>query len=511
MESSLVVLAFALLVALAFVSKKFVDRNPKKRGIPGPRPWPIIGNLHQLGPLPHLNLHLLAKQFGEIMQLKYGLKTVVVASTPKMAEEFLKIHDTSFASRPALASGKYTGYNYQDMTWAPYGPQWRRARKVYLTELFNSKSLESFEYIREEERRTFFSRLYAQRGNSVVIKDHIKTYTLSSISRVVFSDNYFSDSKRDTSIVSIKEFHEMIDEWMVLNGVLNIGDWIPFLRFFDLQGYVKRMKILNDKFEIFHNYVIADHKAKKEADKNFVPKDMLDILLQLTEEGTDPEIKLTMEAVKALVHDLMPGGTDTSGVTIEWAIHELLTNPHVMKKAREELDRVIGQERWVQEDDYPQLPYIEAIIKETLRLHPLSPLLAPHFAIEDCNVAGYDIPKGTTVLINTWSIGRHPDYWDEPYEFKPERFLQGKEIPMLGQDFSLLPFGSGRRRCPGYNLGLKIVRTTVSNLLHGFNWKFPEGMKPEDICMVERYGLTTCPEVAAIMIPEPRLPIHLYQ
>ncbi|PIA50744.1 hypothetical protein AQUCO_01200169v1 [Aquilegia coerulea] len=510
MESSLVPLALACLVAIVFILKKI--RNPKRKTPPGPKPWPIVGNLLQLGTLPHMALHEFAKKYGELMQLKYGSRTVLVATSPKMAETFLKTFDSVFASRPPLASGKYTGYDFQDMTWAPYGPHWRKARKIYLTELFTPKRLDSFEYIRVEERRTFLSGLYAQRGNPVVIKNHIRRYTLSSISRVVLSDKFFSDHKTDTSLVSISEFHEMIDEWMVLNGVLNIGDWIPWLSFFDLQGYVKRMKILNEKFEVFHNYVIADHMAKKDlAGKDFVPKDMVDVLLQFAEDDTAPDVKLTIDAVKALVHDLMPGGTDTSGVTMEWAIHELLRHPRVLAKLREEIDRVTGGERWVQENDYPEMPYLEAVIKETLRLHPLSPLLAPHFAIEDCNVAGYDIAKGTIVLINTWSIGRHPDHWDDPYEFKPERFLQGKEIGMTGQDFSLLPFGSGRRKCPGYSLGLRLVRTTVANVFHGFNWKFPEGMKPEDICMVERYGLTTCPEIPASVIPEPRLPIHLYK
>ncbi|CAK9143739.1 unnamed protein product [Ilex paraguariensis] len=324
------------------------------------------------------------------MQVKYGSRTVVVASSPKMAEEFLKTYDSLFASRPPLASGKYTGYDFQDMTWAPYGPHWRKARRIYLSELFNPNRLDSFEYIRVEERLTFFASLYAQTGNPIILKNYIRRYTLSSISRVVLGDKYFSDHKTEDSLISISEFHGMIDEWMVLNGVLNIGDWIPWLRFFDVQGYVKRMKVLTKKFDKFHNYVLADHKAKKDLEaNNFVPKDMVDVLLQMTEEDTDPEVKLTVEAVKALVH--------------------------------------------------------------------------------------------------------------------------GRDISMLGQDFTLLPFGSGRRRCPGYNLGLRIVRTTVANVFHGFNWKFPEGVKPEDICMVERYGLTTCPEVPVTVIPEPRLPIHLYQ
>ncbi|KAK4391300.1 Dimethylnonatriene synthase [Sesamum angolense] len=221
----------------------------------------------------------------------------------------------------------------------------------------------------------------------------------------------------------------MLEEWFLLNGVFNIGDWIPWLSFLDLQGYVKRMKALYKKFDRFHNYVIDDHQTRMETEKDFVPGDV----------------------------DLLAGGTDTSATTIEWAIHELLKHPHVIEKAKEELDRVIGRNRWLEENDFPNLPYIDAIIMESMRLHPLATFLAPHYAMEDCKVAGYDISKGTTILVNTWSIGRDPNSWDAPNEFLPERFV-GKEIDLTGSNFALLPFGSGRRRCPGYNLGLKFVR-----------------------------------------------------
>ncbi|CDP18944.1 unnamed protein product [Coffea canephora] len=207
--------------------------------------------------------------------------------------------------------------------------------------------------------------------------------------------------------------------------------------------------------------------------------------------------------------DLLVGGTDTSALTVEWALNELLKHPRLIRKATEELDRVIGRDKWVEEADFSKLPFLEAIIKETLRLHPLATLLSPRYALEDCTVAGYNIAKGTTVFINTWSIGRSSKYWDSPEEFIPERFL-GKDIDMKGQNFVLLPFGSGRRMCPGYNLGIKLIRSMLANLLHGFNWKLPRGMKPEEICMEEHYGLTTHPRIPLAMIPEPRLPVNLY-
>lgn len=191
---------------------------------------------------------------------------------------------------------------------------------------------------------------------------------------------------------------------------------------------------------------------------------------------------------------------------------ELIKHPHVMEKATEELDKVIGRERWVEEKDIPQLHYLEAVMKETFRKHPATATLPPHAAIEDCNIAGYDIKKGSVVLINIWSIGRDPKLWDAPEEFCPERFLEGKlvDIDVKGQSFELLPFGSGRRMCPGYRLALKMVMCGLANMLHGFNWSLPYNMKIQDLSMEEDFGLSTPRKVPLVAVPEPRLPRRLY-
>ncbi|KAL6498422.1 hypothetical protein OROHE_026690 [Orobanche hederae] len=506
-------LALLLIAAVAFISK--ILYNPRRPGLklpPGPKPWPVIGNLNLIGSIPHQSLHNLSQKHGQIILLKFGKFSVMVASSPEMAKQFLKTHDTVFASRPALAAGKYTAYNYSDMTWAPYGPHWRQARKIYMSEVFSPKRLESFEQIRIEERRNLVSRLFSLSGKPVVVRDHLSRYTLSTISRMVLSNNYFGEDKFPDG-VTLDELKGMLDEWFLLNGVRNIGDWIPWLDFLDLQGYVKKMKALNKKLDRFLSYVIDDHKARRNAAEKgrhgpVGRDDMVDVLVQLAEDRT-LDVKLTSDRMKGLLQDLLAGGTDTAASTLEWTINEILIHPYIIEKAKEELNRVIGRNRWVEENDFSQLPYIDAIIMESMRLHPLVTLLAPHCAIEDCNVAGYDISKETMVLINTWSIGRDPNAWDTPKKFLPERFL-GKDIDILGSNFALLPFGSGRRRCPGYNLGLKIVRTTLANLIHGFDLRLVKGMKREDISMEEEYGLTTHPKNPIAIIMEPTLPSHLY-
>ncbi|KAL3339920.1 hypothetical protein AABB24_028501 [Solanum stoloniferum] len=392
------------------------------------------------------------------------------------------------------------------MTWAPYGAHWRQARKIYLTEIFSPKRLDSFEYIRLEEGRALISRLFPLSGKPVLLKDHLPRFTLRTISRLVMSDKYYSDA---SSIITLETLQQMLDEWFILGGVINIGDWIPWLSWFDLQGYVKQMKTLGKNFKEFLKYVIEDHKAiKRQIEEDYVPKDMVDTLLHLADDP-NLEVKLTSDRLMGLIHDLIAGATDTSAATIEWAFQELLRRPNIIDKAHQELDRAIGRERWVEEEDFSKLPYIDAIIKETFRLHPLCALLPPHYSIENCNVAGYDIPKGTIAHVNAWSLGRNSKYWDRAEEFIPERFIENN-IDIKGQNFALLPFGSGRRRCPGYSLGMKVVRTTMANLLHGFNWKLAGDTKPEDISMEEIYGLTIHPKKPISLIMEPRLPLHLY-
>ncbi|KAJ7979239.1 Cytochrome P450 [Quillaja saponaria] len=508
------ILALAWLFALAILSKIVSSqKHPHPKLPPGPKAWPIIGNLNLIGPLPHQSLHKLSQKFGPIMQLKFGSYRVVVASSAEMAKQFLKTNDHIFASRPQTAAGKYTAYNCKDVTWAPYGPYWRQGRKIYLTELFSSKRLESYQHIRVEERREFMSRLNDLSGKHIVLKEHLSRLTLSVISRIVLGKKYFStpghdQSKYEHSIVTLKEFQDILDELFLLNGVLNIGDWIPWLDFLDLQGYVKRMKAVTKRLDRFHDHVFDEHRAQRETQKDFVPKDMVDLLLQLADDP-NLDVNIDNDSVKGFTKDLIGGGTDTSANTLEWAMSELLKQPHLIAKATEELDRVIGRERWVEEKDIPQLPFIDAIMKETMRLHPVAVLLAPHFALADCNVLGYDISKGTIILINTWSMGRDPSVWNSPGEFCPERFL-GKTIDVKGQNFELLPFGSGRRMCPGYTLGLKMVQSNLANMLHGFNWRLTDNMKPKDLSMDEVFGLATHRKFPLVVMVEPRLPLHLY-
>lgn len=188
--------------------------------------------------------------------------------------------------------------------------------------------------------------------------------------------------------------------------------------------------------------------------------------------------------------DIFITGMDTSAAAVEWVLSELIKHPEMMKKLQKELDAVIGLDRMVEESDLDNLEYLNMVIKETFRLHPVAPLLLPHESMEDCVVDGYHIPKASRIIVNTWAIGRDPNVWAEAEKFQPERFL-GSDIDLRGRNFQLIPFGSGRRGCPGLQLGMVVVRLLVAQLVHCFDWELRNGMLPSDLDMAEYFGLVT--------------------
>ncbi|XP_054779531.1 trimethyltridecatetraene synthase-like [Prosopis cineraria] len=473
---------------------------------PGPKPWPIIGNLNLIGPIPHHSFYELTQKYGPIMHLKLGFKDIIIVSSANMAKAFLKTHNHNFSSRPKTTAGEHVAYNYSDILWAPYGPYWRQARKICFTKMFSQKSLQSSGYIRKEEMKSMLNELFISSGTTVLLRDYFYTLTLNIISRMVLGKKYVE--KGQGGFVSWEEFRELLDEFVLLNtGVANIGDLFPWINSLDLQGYMKRMKDFNAKFDRFLEYVLDDHEEKRKGVEDYAATNMVNVLLQLVDDPT-LEIKLQRHNVKALTQDLVIAAIDTTAITIEWAMSELLKNPKILRKSTEELDKVIGRDRWVEETDLVNLPYIEAIVKETLRLHPVASVLPPKIAMNgDIEIAGYDIPKGTQVIVNVWAIGRDPMMWDNPNEFYPERFI-GKDIDVTGHHFGLLPFGAGRRICPGYPLALRVVNSSIGNLVHGFSWSLPDHMKEVDLNMEEICRLTTLRKQPLEAVVKPRLSSH---
>ncbi|XP_020173928.3 dimethylnonatriene synthase [Aegilops tauschii subsp. strangulata] len=499
-----------VLVVLTILRRGRGSQPQGNRLPPGPKPWPVIGNLNLIGALPHRSIHELSKQYGPLMQLRFGSFPVVVGSSAEMARFFLKTHDKVFADRPRTAAGKHTTYNYSDVLWAPYNAHFRRARRLFATELFSAARLKSYKHIRHEEvsalLRDLAAAAHGASGRAVPLRGHLFAATNGIISRLVLGKKYAEKEAAGSAAMALEDLSGLIEEFFLLNGVINVGDFIPWFDWLDLQGYVRRMKKYSKKMDRFLEHVLEEHEERRRVKgEQFVARDMVDVLLQLADNPN----RLDRDTVKALTQELIVGGSDTSSVTMEWAMSEVLRNPEVLGKATKELDRVVGRDRMVMEKDIPDLPYIEAIVKEAMRMHPVSPMLAPHLAREDASVNGHDIPAGTLVLVNVWAIGRDPTYWDAPEEFRPERFM-GSKIDVKGQDMELLPFGAGRRMCPGYSLGLKVVQLIVANLLHGFTWGLPDGTTREQLNMEEIYGLTTARKFPLEAVVEPKLQEHVF-
>lgn len=193
-------------------------------------------------------------------------------------------------------------------------------------------------------------------------------------------------------------------------------------------------------------------------------------------------------------------GADTTSVTLEWLMAELLRHPKVLSRARSEIKDAIGLGHEVEESDIARLPYLQAIVKETLRLHPTAPLLLPHKAETSVDIGGYTVPKNTRVIINGWAIGRDPDVWENPTSFQPERFV-GSGIDLKGQDYDLIPFGSGRRICPGMPLAIRTVHLMLASLIHSFAWKLPDGLTPKDVNLDYKLGMSMQMTVPLLAVP----------
>ncbi|XP_060186303.1 cytochrome P450 71AU50-like [Lycium barbarum] len=487
---------FALFFLLQELQKKF-SKKKKLKLPPGPRGLPLLGNLHMVGENLHQDLYKIAKKHGPIISMHFGLVPVIVASSPYAAEQFLKIHDLIFSSRPSNEVSEGIFYNRRNLVSAKYGPYWRNVRKLCTLQLLSNAKILAFQPMRKQELGILVNFIKQAANDRDVIDLSAKVASLSANMSclMIFGKKYTDEDLGE------KGFKGLIQDILHLAALPNVAEFFPFLRVLDLQGFSHRTKELAKLFDEFLERVIDEHVCESGAGKQ--ANDMVDTLMGIMQSG-EAEFEFDRRHVKAILLDLLIASMDTSSTTIEWILTELLRHPNVMKKLQNELEQVVGKNRMVEESDLESLEYLDMVIKESSRLHPVAPLLLPHESIEDCTVDGFHLPKGSRILINVWAIGRDPDTWVEPEMFKPERF-QGSNIDLRGRHFQLLPFGSGRRSCPGLQLGLTVVRLVVAQLVHCFDWELPNGMNPNDIDMTEKFGLVTARAQHLMAIPNYRL------
>ncbi|KAL4334085.1 hypothetical protein GQ457_07G009840 [Hibiscus cannabinus] len=476
-------------------SKKSIARLP-----PGPRGLPIVGYLPFLGTD---NLHLvfteLAAVYGPIFKLWLGNKLCIVISSPALAKEVVRDHDVTFSERDPPIAAQIASFGCNDIAFDSYSsPNWKNKRKVLASELLTTARLNACYGLRREQVMKAIRDVYGNVGKPIDIGKLTFLVAINATISMILGGK-FRGEKGDT----IKDlFKDISSEQMELMGKPNVSDIFPAIARFDIQGIERRSKEINQSWnELFESVIqVATQEEKNEQKLGF-----LQLLLRLEgKNNEDNASSLTMNQVKGLLADIVVGGTDTTTTMVEWTMAELIQHPEILEKAKKELVDVVGLNNTVEESHLPNLKYLNAVIKETFRLHPALPLLVPRYSAESSNLGGYAIPKGTKVFLNMWSIHRDPHVWDNSLEFKPERFLSdiAGKFDYFGNDFRFMPFGSGRRKCPGLPIAEKMLYFILASLLHSFEWKLLQGT---DLDMSGKFGIVLKKKKPLLLIPTPRL------
>ncbi|XP_048127669.1 geraniol 8-hydroxylase-like [Rhodamnia argentea] len=473
-------LLWGLIQALSFVGTR-VQTAPSNLP-PGPRPLPLIGDLLELGKLPHKSLARLARTYGPIMKLQLGFITTVVISSPALAKEILRTHDAIFVSRTIPDTITAHNHDQLGLPWMPISPLFRKLRKMYNSHLLSNTKLDSNQQLRsmKVEELVCYVRRCAHSGDAIDIGEAAFRTSLNSLSNTVFSLDMTCPSN------SAKELKELVWQIMAEVGKPNLADYFRVLKKIDPQGLKRRTELcFGEMFDIF-DVLIKKRWQLRMQSGSVTSNDVLDALLDVVEEKSED---MDISLVKHLLLDFFVAGTETTSSTLEWAMAELLCNSEKLSKAQSELHEVIGKGNRMEEVDIPRLPYLQAIVKETFRLHPPFPLLLPRKSEADTQIGGFTIPKGAQVLINAWAIGRDPSIWVNPNEFVPERFL-GSDIDLRGSIFELVPFGGGRRSCPGLPLATRMLHLMLGSLVNAFNWRLEDGVTPETMNMEDKFGIS---------------------
>ncbi|WVZ17427.1 hypothetical protein V8G54_010409 [Vigna mungo] len=461
---------------------------------PGPHPFPIIGNILDLGNLPHQKLAKLSQIYGPIMSLKLGSITTIVISSPHVAREVLQTKDQIFSNRTIPDAARALDHHSISVAWLPPSEEWRILRRACVAKVFSSKQLNSTELIRQSKVKELmdYVKERCQKGEALDIGEACFTTVLNSISNTFFSmdlAHYASDKSH--------ELKDIICGIMEEAGRPNVVDFFPVFRMLDPQGARRRMNGYFGKLIAFFDGLIEE-RLRLRASENEAKesKDVLDSLLELMLEDNS---QLTRPHVLHLFLDLFVAGIDTTSSSIEWAMTELIHNPEKLEKVRKEIQSH-GKGEQLKESDISKLPYLQAMVKETFRLHPPASMLLPHKTEVDVEICNFMVPRSAQILINVWGMGRDSSIWTNPNEFRPERFFE-TDIDFKGKDFEMIPFGAGRRICPGLPLAFRTIHIVLASLLCNYDWKLKDGEKHEEMDMLEKSGLISHKAQPLFIIP----------
>ncbi|XP_057504579.1 cytochrome P450 76A2-like [Actinidia eriantha] len=471
---------------------------------PGPPGWPLVGHMFDLGPMPHHTLAGLTQKYGPVIWLRASSKKTMVVQTAKAAEELFRNHDLSFADRSINNLMTSHNYNKGSLALACYGPYWRVLRRICTVEMLVVKRVNETVPVRRKCIDDLLSWIESQvhwEAHGLHVAHFVFLASFNMLGNLMLSRDLVDPESKEGS-----ELFEAIMGLMEWTGHPNIADLFPWLGWFDLQGLRRKMdRDMGNALRIASGYVrerVKERQARNNVDHGGGGKrqDFLDVLLDFEGNGKDEPEKIPDHNVNVFILEIFMAGSETTSATTEWAMTELLCHPKTMTKLKSELSSVIRPGRKMEETDIDNLPYLQAVVKETLRLHPPIPFLVPRQAIQDTDFMGYHIPKNTKVLVNTWAIGRDPECWADPLEFKPERFL-GSKVEYKGQSYEMIPFGAGRRMCAGIPLAHRMLHLVLGSLVHEFEWELYGGITSEMMDRREKMGVTVRKLKPLIVVP----------
>ncbi|KAK3143064.1 hypothetical protein QOZ80_4BG0357570 [Eleusine coracana subsp. coracana] len=441
---------------------------------PGPAPWPVVGNLPEmLLQKPAFRwIHRMMKDTGtDIACIKLGCVHVIPITCPKIAQEVLKKQDANFMSRPLTFASKTFSHNYMDAILSPNGDQWRKMRRVLTSEIICPTRLQWLQHKRAGEADNLIRYVYnlitsARSSSSIVDVRHVARHYCGNITRrLIFNNRYFGEPRPNGGPGPLEVEH--MDAVFTVLGVLYafcISDYLPWLVGLDLDGHEKIIKKATETVNRLHGTIIDERWRQWKLGERQELEDFLDVLISLRDPQGNPA--LTMEEVTVLTLDIAIATVDNPSNAVEWALAEMVNNPELLAKAVEEIERVVGRERLVQESDIPRLNYLKACLREAFRLHPVAPFNVPHVALEDTTVAGFHVPKGSHVLLSRIGLGRNPNVWEDPLRFNPDRHIATHdlkaEVALTENDLRFISFSTGRRGCIAASLG-----TAMSVMLFG--------------------------------------------
>ncbi|GJW83047.1 cytochrome P450 [Tanacetum coccineum] len=458
--------------------------------------WPIVGHFNLFGGLSdplHKILGSMAVKYGPIFTIQLGVRQVLVVNSWDIAKEIFTTHDAIISSRPKFTAAKILGYNYAMFGVSPYGPYWREMRKITSLELLSARRLEQLKHVRVSELKNSIKNLYelwsekrdGQGKALVVMNKWFGELNMNVMLRMVVGKRLSGATSGEED--EMNKFRVVVREFFDFLGLFVVADTLPFLGWLDLGGHEKAMKRVAKEIDFIIGKWLAEHRAKRDSTEAMGEKDFLDVMISAVETGDLGDYNADT-IIKSTCLDIIASSVDTITVMLTWTLSLLLNNPDALKKAQEEIDKHVAKDRQVEDSDIDKLVYLQAIVKETLRLYPAAPLGAPREFSNDCTVAGYHVPKGTWLMVNISSLQRDAEIWSEPSEFMPERFLTETHmhVDFRGRNFELIPFGAGRRYCPGIAFSTQMLHIVLATLLHNFDMSV---LNDEPVDMTESVGL----------------------